>query len=179
VLNLPIFLQNVVVAFGRDAGIDAYADPPVATFLEDVRNRLCQYATVAWIEHSPCVVARIEEMLREFKLINEYARHVKEGSMTQAEFDKQYDIFTEGTDLHHVNSSSVTVSQPPLTAPPTPTNSGGSDPSSSFAPHTSPAVVANSPEVTVHPAPNPVRQTAVESSLSRLVCIFVAVSHYF
>lgn len=168
-------LLNLVVLLGLEAGLDAYTDPPVATLLEDVRSRLSKYATVAWIEHSPFVVAGMEEMLRktasqaDFKIIGEYARRVKEGSMTRAEFDKHFDsILTTGPDLHHDPPSSVPVSQPSLqTAPPTPTNSGGSVPSSSFAPHTSPAVVANPPEVTVRPAPNPVRQAAVASSSSR------------
>lgn len=170
-------MLNVVTAFGRDAGIDAYADPPVATLLEDVRSRLSKYATVTWIEHSPRVVAGMEERLRQIastaalgittppadttetgpepsafdvkKLIGEYARRVKEGSMSQAEFDKHLDSL---------------LTPPSQTAPPIPTNSGGSVPSSSVAPRTSPAVVTNPPDVTVRPARNPVRHAAVASS---------------
>jgi hypothetical protein len=191
----------VVTAFGRDAGIDVYADPPVATLLEDVRSRLSKYATVTWIEHSPRVVAGMEERLRQIastaalgittppadttetgpepsafdvkKLIGEYARRVKEGSMSQAEFDKHLDsLLTVGLIPHPVHSSSVTASQPPSqTAPPIPTNSGGSVPSSSVAPRTSPAVVTNPPDVTVRPARNPVRHAAVASSSRVSVCI--------
>ena len=171
-----IFWQNAVAAFGGDAGTDAYADPLVASLLEEVRSRLSKYATASRIGHPPSVVAGIEEMLHkiesEWKLIGEYTCRVEEGSMTQAEADKHFvSVLTVGPDPHHVHSSSATVSQALLqTAPPIPTNSEDPVPSCSSAPRTSPAVVADPPEVTVRPAPNPVRQDAVASSSSCLVC---------
>ena len=171
------FLQYVVAAFGRDAGMDAYRDPLVAPLLEEVRSRLSMYATAKRIQHLPRVVVGIEDMLRkitsDWKLIGEYTCRVEEGSMTQAQLDKHFvSVLTAGPDPHHVHSSSVTMSQALLqTAPPIPTNSEGSVLSSSYVPHTSHPVVADPPEVTVRPAPNPVRQGVVASSSSRLVCI--------
>lgn len=108
------FLQNVVATFGRDAGIDANADPPVAVLLEDVRSRLSKFATVEWIDHSPRVVAGMEETLRKTafdqKLISEFVRRIEEGRpMTQAEADKHF-ASAAGPDPHHVHSSPVTVS---------------------------------------------------------------------
>ena len=161
----------MVAAFGRDVGIDAYADPVVAALLEEVRSRLSKYATARRSEHPPHVVAGIEEMLRkiesDWKLIGDYTCRVEEGSMTQAELDKHLiSVLTASPDPHHVHSSATESSAPLQTAPPIPTNSGGFAPSSSSAP----TVVANPPDVTVRPAPNPVRQDTVASSSSRLVC---------
>ena len=144
-----IFWQNAVAAFGGDAGTDAYADPLVASLLEEVRSRLSKYATASRIGHPPSVVAGIEEMLHkiesEWKLIGEYTCRVEEGSMTQAQLDKHFvSVLTAGPEPRHNHSSSVTVSQTLLqTAPPIPTNSEGSVLSSSYVPRTSPAVVAN------------------------------------
>ena len=169
-------MQYVVAAFGRDAGIDAYTDPLVAPLLEEVRSRLSMYATAKRIQHLPRVVVGIEEMLRkitsDWKLIGEYTCRVEEGSMTQAQLDKHFvSVLTAGPEPRHNHSSSVTVSQTLLqTAPPIPTNSEGFVLSSSYVPRTSPAVIVNPPEVTVRPAPNPVRQGVVASSSSRLVC---------
>ncbi|KAI9451998.1 hypothetical protein BJY52DRAFT_1190616 [Lactarius psammicola] len=86
--------------------------------------------------------------------------------MTQAEFDKHRgSVLTASQDPLRVHSPSVTASpHSSQTAPPIPTISRCSVPSSSFAPRTSPAIVANPFEVTVRPAPKPVRQAAVLAS---------------
>ena len=164
----------MVAAFGRDVGNNAYADPVVATLLEKVRSRIAMYLD---IKHPPLVnVAGMEEMLKkiesDWNLFHDNTLRLNDGSMTQAEYDKYFVSFmTAGPDPHHVSSSSVAVTSTPLqTAPPIPTNSGGSVPPSSSAPRTSPTVVANPPDVTACLVPNPVRQDAVASNSSRLVC---------
>ena len=195
----------MTASFGANAGIDAYADPLVATLLGDVRGRLLQHATEAWIEHSPRVVAGMEEELRQItsiaartlsipptatteigpsaagpglsvlSLLGEYVRRVKEGSMTQAEFDELSDVLlseSASQDPHRVHSPSVKVSCPSSrTAPPIPVKSGRSVPSSSSARRTAPPAVANPLEVTVRPARNSVRQAAVAAATGLVVCI--------
>ncbi len=188
----------MVASFGANAGINAYVDPPVVMLLEDVRGRLLQYATVAWIEHSPRVVAGIEERLHrdqiasaatralstppapttetgpsarpsasDFMLLGEYARRVKKGSMTEAEFDKHCDsVLTVSQDPHRVHSPSVTVFPPSSQAAASVTTILGRS-----VPSSSPAVVANPLEVTVRPAPKPVRQAAVTAAAGLVVCI--------
>lgn len=194
-----ISLQALAVEVGANASINASTDPEVATLLDDVRGRLLQYATVAWIEHSPRVVAGMEETLRQiastatrtlstpptpttetspsagpsmsdFLLLGEYARRVKEGSMTQAVFDEHRDsVLKASPDPHCVHSPSVTVSPPSAhTAAPIPTMLGRSVPSSS---RTAPVVVANTLGATVRPAPRPVRHAAVATTAGLVVCI--------
>jgi hypothetical protein len=182
-------LQNLAASFGAKAGIDVYADPPVVALLGDVRGRLLKYATEAWIEHSPRVVAGMEEGLRQIEstaartlsttetdptaissLLGEYLRRVKEGSRTQAEFDKFSDILHSALQDPHVHSQSVKVS------PPVPINSGRSVPSSSSTRCTTPPAVAKSLEVTVRPAPNPDRQAAVAAATGFVVCIVLLTS---
>lgn len=96
------------------------------------------YATYAWIENSPRVVAGVEEGWRQIastgahtlsiptaattttetgpgavlSLLSEYRRSVKEGSMIRAEFDKLRDILLEPSRDPHSESTSVMVSPP-------------------------------------------------------------------
>ena len=167
--------------------------------LKDVRGRLLQYATEAWIEHSPRVVAGMEERLRQrastatlalpippasttetgpsagsnptvLLLLGEYVRCVKDGSMTQAEFDKLSDVLlSTSQDSHSVHSPSATMSPPSLqTSQPLLTKSGHPVPSSSSVTCTAPPAVANPVEVTVRPVPDPIRQ-ATATAVAGLV----------
>ncbi|KAI9450354.1 hypothetical protein BJY52DRAFT_1227243, partial [Lactarius psammicola] len=138
---------ETVFASGAHLSVDAGEDVQVAAFLRDVRARLLPHATEAWLEHSPRVVAGMEEELRrraaapsavpvldpivapaaprpspvplqdDFALLLEYSQRVKAGMMSEAEFE-----------AHKCPRSSVSpavsVAPPPLSLAPSPSALG-------------------------------------------------------
>ncbi|KAI9457127.1 hypothetical protein BJY52DRAFT_1187551 [Lactarius psammicola] len=108
---------ETVFALGAHIGVDAGKDAQVAAFLRNVRAHLLPHATEAWLEHSPRVVAGMEEKLwrraaapfavpvlaliitlatprpspvplqDDFVLLLEYSQRVKVGMMSKAEFE--------------------------------------------------------------------------------------------
>ncbi|KAI9459842.1 hypothetical protein BJY52DRAFT_1222851 [Lactarius psammicola] len=108
---------ETVFASGVHIGVHAGEDAQVAAFLRNVRARLLPHTTEVWLEHSPRVVAGMEEELRQratapsavpvldlivapaaprpspaplqddFALLLEYSQWVKAGTMSEAEFE--------------------------------------------------------------------------------------------
>jgi hypothetical protein len=98
----------VVHTTGENVGINAGANAQVSAFIQDVRSHLLHYATEAWIVHSPQVVVRMEEELRQhaasrvpvtalpsppppvdvYAQLAKYAHQVKIGTMPLAVFQQ-------------------------------------------------------------------------------------------
>src|SRR6266702_4472850 len=122
-----------------------------------------------WVEHSPRVVAGMEENLRclaaarasttspslatdtpstpeaeDYRLLAEYAKRMQAGTMTRAEFDTHLlRVFIAGQNPHPVRSPALsTVPRPSRPLAPSPAASGVAAPSRSLAPSQS---VAPSP----------------------------------
>ncbi|KAI9429085.1 hypothetical protein BJY52DRAFT_1200674 [Lactarius psammicola] len=165
---------ETVFASGALIGVDAGADVQVAAFLRDVRARLLPRATVAWLEHSPRVVAGMEEELQrraaapvavpvvapvaepdsrpspappqdDFQLLLEYSQRVKAGTMSEAEFEgHKVRVLTAGQRPHAFAFSAHSVVPPSSSLAPSPAAVGTVSASS-------PAV---SPSLSVVPPPS-------------------------
>jgi len=93
----------LVYSAGADAGEDVAADPEIAAFLAEVRNCLLRHATADWLDHSPHVIAGIEDQLCSLAAVAQpgpapafngyvwlakYAAQLAEGTMSWMEFEK-------------------------------------------------------------------------------------------
>ncbi|KAH9164721.1 hypothetical protein EDB89DRAFT_2077716 [Lactarius sanguifluus] len=93
---------DMVHSAAADAGLDVAVDPEVTALLSLARDRLLLHASVAWLEHSPHLVAGREEALHSsviaappapldvpggYVRLTEYRLQVEAGTMSHAEFE--------------------------------------------------------------------------------------------
>ncbi|KAH9167250.1 hypothetical protein EDB89DRAFT_2075085 [Lactarius sanguifluus] len=93
---------DMVHSAAADAGLDIAVDSEVTTLLSLAHNHLLPHASVAWLEHSPHLVAEREEVLclsviaappalldvpGGYTWLTEYQLQVEAGTMSRAEFE--------------------------------------------------------------------------------------------
>ncbi|KAI9450699.1 hypothetical protein BJY52DRAFT_1191606 [Lactarius psammicola] len=165
---------ETMFASGAHISVDAGEDAQVAAFLRDVRACLLPHATEAWLEHSPWVVAGMEEELwqhaaapvavpvvapvaeadprpspappqDDFLLLSEYSQRVEAGTMSEAEFEAhKVRVLTTGQRPRASVSPALSVAPPSSSLAPSPSALGAD-----VAP--SPAL---SPSLSVVPPPS-------------------------
>ncbi|KAI9436140.1 hypothetical protein BJY52DRAFT_1197181 [Lactarius psammicola] len=177
---------ETMFASGAHIGVDTGEDVQVAAFLRDVCARLLPHATVTWIEHSPWVVAGLEEELLlappqdDFQLLLEYSQRVKAGTMSEADFEAhKLRVLTAGQRPHASVSPALSVVPPSSSLAPSPSALGADvAPSPALSPSLSvilpPLSQAPSPLQPLAPSPAALRTSAPSPLLFSRVAPSVA-----
>ncbi len=192
-----IFLQGLVYSAGADASEDVASNPEITAFLAKVRDRLLCHATVDWLDHSPHIIAGIEDQLHlseaaappdpappfdGYVWLAKYAVQLAAGTMSWMEFEKhRINIILTDPSLQSgdpISSPEAASTAPQSALPgaspaPSPSSLGASPSLLVLFSHLSPQVPKPSPAegaALSASGPRPIRWSAVAAMVSPVVC---------